>query len=93
MISHLCQTLETIVGHHPDLAVVKEHGGDSPPPDEARVDQLAHVVPVEVDRGGVHRDEGRHVEVAALRTLDDVVGPVVVVIAGTALRTGYLSSV
>ena len=71
-MSHLCQTLETVVGHHPDLAVVQEHGGDSPPPDEAGVDQLAHVVPVEVDRGGVHGDEGRDVLVTPLRALDDV---------------------
>ena len=93
IVSHLGQPLETVVGHHPDLAVVEEHGGDPPPADEAGVDQLAHVVPVEVDGGGVHGDEGRDVQVAALGALDDVVGPVVVVIARTALRRGYLSNI
>ena len=90
---HLCQPLETVVGHHPDLAVVEEHGGDPPPADETGVNQLAHVVPVEMDGGGVHGDQGRHVQVAALRALDDVVGPVVIVIAGTALRREYLSNI
>ena len=91
-VSHLCQALEGVVGHHPDLAAVEEHRGDAPPPDEARVAQLAHVVPVQVHGGGVHGDEGRHVEVAPLRALDDVAGPAVVVVASAALRRGYLSN-
>ena len=45
---------------------------DPPPPDEPGVDQLTHVVPVQVDRCGVHGDEGRDVLVTPLRTLDDV---------------------
>ena len=47
-------------------ALSAKHGGDAAPPDEARVDQLAHVVAVQVDRGGVHGDEGRHVQVTAV---------------------------
>ena len=91
-ISHLGQALEGVVGHHPDLAAIEEHRGDAPPPDEAGVDQLTHVVPVEVHRGGVHGDQGRDIEVAPLRALDDVVGPTVVVVASTTLRRGYLSN-
>ena len=63
---------------------------DPPPPDEPGVDELAHVVPVQVDRGGVHGDQGRDVLVTAVRALDDVVGPVVVVVTGATLEKIFL---
>ena len=83
--AHLCQALQREVGDDPDLAVVEEHLRDAAAADEARVDELGHVVAVEVDGGGVHGDEGRHVLVPAVRTLDDIVAPVVVVVARAAL--------
>ena len=58
---------------------------DPPPPDEPGVDQLGHVVPVQVDRRGVHGDQGRDVLVPAVGTLDDIVGPVVIVVTGATL--------
>ena len=83
--THLCQSLQGEVCHHPYLAVVEEDGVDPPPPDEPGVDQLGHVVPVQVDRRGVHGDQGRDVLVPAVGTLDDIVGPVVIVVTGATL--------
>ena len=49
------------------------------------IDQTGHVVPVQVDGGRVHGDEGRHIHVALPAALDHVGGPGVVMVAGATL--------
>ena len=59
-------------------------------PDKAWVDQLAHVVAVQMDRGGVHGDQRRDVLVTTVGTLDDIVGPIVIMVASTTLEHRFL---
>ena len=90
----ISEALEAEVGDHSDHRAVQEDTSDPASPDESRVDQLGHVVPVEEDLGGVHGDEGGHVGVAPAGALDRVHRPLRVVEATAALRTlenGYLS--
>ena len=55
-------------------------------PDKSRIDQLTHVVTIEMNSGGVHGYERRNILMASIGALDDIVGPVVVVVAGTSLE-------
>ena len=89
----LCEAVKGLVVDGLDAAAVEEEVDDPLAADEGLALERAHkVVAVQVDGGGVHGDEGRHVEVAPLRALDDVAGPAVVVVASAALRRRYLSN-
>ena len=65
---------------------------NAPSPDEARVDQLAHVVAIKMDGGGVHGNERRHILVTTVGALDDVVGPIVIVVTSTTLENSILEA-
>ena len=72
------------------MAIVEEHGVNATSPDKAGVDQLAHVVTIQMDRGGVHGDQRRDVLVSTVGALDDVVGPIVIMVASTTLKCNIL---
>ena len=79
------ESLQAEVGHQPDHRAVEEDAAYPAPADEARVDQLGHVVAVEEDLGGVHGDESGHVVVAAVGADDRVHRPAGVVETTTTL--------
>ena len=67
------------------MAVVEEHGVNATSPDKSRIDQLTHVVTIQMNSGGVHGYERRNILMASVGALDDVVGPVVIMVTGATL--------
>ena len=79
------EAVEGLAGERGHAAAVHEERAHPPPPDEALRVDVAEVVAVHADDGGVHGDEEGHVGVVAGGALDDVDGPGRVVEAGAAL--------
>ena len=79
------EPVEGLAGERGHAAGVHEERAHPPPPDEALRVDVAEVVAVHADDGGVHGDEEGHVGVVAGGALDDVDGPGRVMEAGAAL--------
>ena len=79
------EAVEGLAGERGHAAAVHEERAHPPPPDEALRVDVAEVVAVHADDGGVHGDEEGHVGVVAGGALDDVDGPGRVVEAVAAL--------